>query len=229
MSLVLTNEQPFARGGNRLCFIHPSDPSRCIKVRRPDFSLEDLRRSKRFPKNLRPLASFDDNLEEYQVVKSLAEVKGDGVFAHIYRCYGFIDTDLGPGLVTELIRDADGLISISLKQYLWLEGLNKECRAALQTLTQFWLEHLIPSRDLLTHNVVVQLDNRRNIQRLVVIDGLGSSLFIPNSWLPEYVQRKRLLRRIDRFEERIASYVKRCQQGIEPSRVGMLMHRGQGE
>lgn len=226
MSLLLSQEKPFARGGNRLCFLHPSNPLQCIKVRRPDFSLEDLRRSKRFPKNLRPLSAFDDNLEEYRVICKLLEEKGEGVFAHIYRCYGFIDTDLGPGLVTELIRDADGLISISLKEYIWLEGLNKSCREALNTLTQFWLDHLIPSRDLLTHNVVVQLDERKNVKRLVVIDGLGSSFVIPDNLLPIGYRRKRLLRRIERFEERIDMFLDRCQQGIKPSRVGMLMHRG---
>ncbi|MEE4252626.1 MAG: hypothetical protein V2I50_01140, partial [Desulfuromusa sp.] len=60
--IQLQTIEPFARGGNRLCFVHPEDSRLCIKVRRPDFTLEDRRRKKGFPKNLRPLSSFDDNL-----------------------------------------------------------------------------------------------------------------------------------------------------------------------
>ena len=59
MTLVLTDHNPFAQGGNRLCFVHPEDSLRCIKVRRPDFTLEDRRREKGFPKNLKPLSSFE--------------------------------------------------------------------------------------------------------------------------------------------------------------------------
>ena len=28
----LDNIKPFAKGGNRICFIHPQNPNRCLKV-----------------------------------------------------------------------------------------------------------------------------------------------------------------------------------------------------
>ena len=52
---------------------------------------------KGFPKNLRPLSSFDDNREECRVVTQLQRQLGEIVFEHVYRCYGFIQTDLGVG------------------------------------------------------------------------------------------------------------------------------------
>lgn len=223
--MILQGVEPFARGGNRLCFVHPEDPGLCVKVRRPDFTLEDLRRKKGFPKNLRPLSSFDDNREEFRVVRALKESYGDGVFAHVYRCHEFVETDLGAGLVTELIRDGNGKISVSLKQYLWEAGYTPQCREAVRRLSDFWLELLIPSRDLLTHNIVVQCDAAGNIVRTVVIDGLGSATVIPFQWLPRPFRTARVKKKIGKLNERIDQFLDNCAAGKAPSRVGMLIHR----
>ena len=229
MTLQLKNIEPFACGGNRLCFVHPDDSNRCIKVRRPDFTLADCRRKKGFPKNLRRLSSFDDNREEYRIIQQLRHWTGDSTFDHIYRCFGFVDTDFGVGLETELIRDADGLISLSLKQFLWEVGYTDHCRQAVEQLTTFWRVHKIPSRDLLTHNIVVQLDSEGGISRLVVIDGLGSSTLIPLHWLPSKYQIRRVDTRLQRFEARLAEFVSNCAAGKQPSQVGVLLHRGDSQ
>ncbi len=223
--LLLSNAQPFARGGNRLCFVHPESPGVCIKVRRPDFTLEDCRRKKGFPRNLRPLSSFDDNREEFQVINHLVADRGQIVLRHIYRCDGFIDTDLGKGLATELVRDEDGRISMSLKQYIYEYGYNSACQEAVDELLSFWREHLIPSRDLLTHNVLVHQANDGRIIRLVVIDGLGSPHFIPFDLLPKFFRHRYVERKIERFLGRIAEFVENCRQGRQPSELGILRDR----
>ena len=79
MMIVLHDVKPFAAGGNRWCYVDPADVDRCIKVRRPDFSIEERRRSKGFPKNLKPLSSFDDNLDEFRVMRSLERHYDDGI------------------------------------------------------------------------------------------------------------------------------------------------------
>ena len=223
--IALASEKPFAQGGNRLCFVHPKDSARCIKVRRPDFTLEDCRRKKGFPRNLRPLSACDDNLEEYNVVTGLVKSRGEGIHQHIYRCYGFVDTDLGKGLETELVRDADGLISLSLKQYIWEYGYHDGCRSAVERLISFWKTCQIPSRDLLTHNVLVQQSVSGEIDRLVVIDGLGSPHIIPFDWLPGSCRQRYVAKKTRRFYRRIAEFVENCQQGKQPSRIGMLLSR----
>ncbi len=223
--IFLSEENPFAQGGNRLCFVHPDDASRCIKVRRPDFTLADCRRKKKFPKNLRPLTSFDDNLEEFNVLKKLSTIKGDSIFVHIYKCFGFIDTDMGKGLVTELIKDADGRISRSLKHYIWEEGYTDNCRDALVQLESFWLNKLIPSRDLLTHNIVVQMGENNQIIRLVVIDGLGSPHLIPFQWFPVSYQKRYVSKKIKRLHCRIDEFIDNCNSGKKPSSLGILQAR----
>ncbi len=158
----------------------------------------------------------------------MEKLYGEIIFSHVYRCYGFVETDLGPGLLTEMIRDHDGRVSVSLKQYLWESGYHQGCQDAVRDLTAFWLEHLIPSRDLLTHNIVVQCAGPDQISRLVVVDGLGASTLIPFSCLPPIFKRKRVETRIKRLNAKIRDFLGNCAAGIPPSHVGMLIHRDSG-
>lgn len=226
MTLRLADLQPFARGGNRLCYVHPEDSGRCIKVRRPDFTLEDRRRKKGFPKNLRPLSSFDDNLEEFAVMAEFERHFDDTVFAHISRCYGFVDSDMGRGLCSELIRDADQQISISLKQFLWDEGYTPACRDAVEAMAAHWQAHLVPSRDLLVHNIVVQRDGDA-ITRLVVIDGLGSSGLLAGHRWPRALRRRRVASKIANLHSRIDELLACRERGEFPGTHGLLYHRGE--
>jgi hypothetical protein len=230
MSLQLGALQPFAQGGNRLCFVHPHFSDRCIKVRRPDFTLADRRRKKGFPKNLKPLSSFDDNLEEFQVMNQFQHFYDEGLFAHISRCYGFEETDMGKGLSSELIRNGDGAISRSLKIYLWDYGYSDKCRNAVQNLCRHWHRYRVPSRDLLLHNIVVQCANdgseQDDIQRLVVIDGLGSSGLLPGHRLPRRMQQAKADRKVENLQLRIADLLSARERGEFPGTHGMLLHDG---
>ena len=226
MSLALSAAQPFAKGGNRLCFVHPENPQRCIKVRRPDFTLEDLRRSKGFPKNLRPLSSFDDNLEEYNVMNELDQRFGEQLYRHVSHCYGFVDTDMGPGLVSELIRNSDGKISYSLKQQLAEKGMTPDLKTAIDQFCAFWETECIPSRQLLPHNIVAQCNEQGEVFRLVAIDGLGDPTILPARWLPDSWKRRRYKEKTEQFRARIEKFMQELKGGKKPSNVGKLMHDG---
>ncbi|MGO1234243.1 MAG: YrbL family protein [Marinobacter sp.] len=229
MTVILSAQEPFAQGGNRLCFVHPEDDQRCIKVRRPDFTLEDRRRKKGFPKNLKPLSSFDDNREEYLVMQQLMRTYGERVFQHISRCFGFVETDLGKGLVSELIRDYDGAISQTLKKYLWDHGLTDDANRAINDLCKFWEQETVPSRDLLLHNIVVQQRQEGEISRLVVIDGLGSAGLIPFHWLPTFKQKRKVGRKTTNLHERVKELLSQRGQDNFPGYHGLLLHNGQQE
>jgi len=224
MTLTLSDQKPFARGGNRLCFVHPEDAEKCIKVRRPDFTLEDRRRKKGFPKNLKPLSSFDDNQEEFTVMQQLMNSYGERVFGHVSHCFGFVETDLGKGLISELIRDTDGAISQTLKKYLWDHGLTDECKAAIKDLCDFWEREAVPSRDLLLHNIVAQRIQGDRISRLVVIDGLGSAGLIPLNWLPKSQRKKKAARKTANLHQRIGTLLDQRGQDTFPGYHGLLLH-----
>ncbi|MDX1588743.1 MAG: YrbL family protein [Oleiphilaceae bacterium] len=227
MPLSLIQQAPFARGGNRLCFVHPWDSGRCIKVRRPDYPLQALRRDKGFPRNLKPLSAFDDNAEEYRVLLGFQRRQGESVFRHVSRCHGFVDTDLGPGLVNELVRNPDGHIAPTLKWYLWQHGTGEDLERAVSDLIRCWRDLRVPSRELLLHNIVVQSDPDGRVRRLVVIDGLGSPLLLPFHWLPTGRQRARVERVIARFRERLEQLAQRRRQGGDfPGLRGHLLHSG---
>ena len=226
MTLNLSELKPFARGGNRLCFVHPDDTERCIKVRRPDFTLEDLRRKKGFPKNLKPLSSFDDNAEENRVMSSLLKRLGEPMHQFISRCYGFEDTDMGKGLVSELIRDESGSVSHTLKQYIWDHGYTYECQRAVNAFIEGWNDLGIPSRDLLVHNIVVQKRLDDTIIRLVVIDGLGSSSLFPDFMFPKSHFIKKARRKTENLRVRIENLLQARAKGEFPGTHGLLMHDG---
>ena len=226
MSLALSNKSPFAQGGNRLCFVHPDNTNRCIKVRRPDFTLEQLRKKKGFPKNLKPLSSFDDNLEEHRVLMSFRKHRGQAAFTLVSECYGFEETDLGKGLVSQLIRDAKGNVSHTLKQYIWDYGFTEDCKRAVQEFAKRWVELALPSRDLLLHNIVVKRNDQDTIDGLYVIDGLGSPNFFPYWWLPESAQKKKAQKRIDNLYQRIDALLPLRGADTFPGYHGLLLHDG---
>lgn len=228
--IALAECKPFAAGGNRWCYVDPDDSERCIKVRRPDFSIEARRRSKGFPKNLKPLSSFDDNLEEFKVLNSLQRHYDSNIFAHISRCYGFVDTDMGKGLSSELIRDSSGEVSVSLKQYLWERGYDDGCRLAVNTLCEHWLKYRVPSRDLILHNVVVQCEQTDTggveIKRLVVIDGVGNAGLLPGHVMPDFMQLQKAQRKVANIHQRIDELLSDKAQGKGPGMHGFLFHNG---
>lgn len=171
--IYLEGEQAaFARGGNRLIFVHPEHPDRCIKVQRADRSPARKRAERRFPRNLRPLSHFDDNHQELRVYQHLLQQIGTDCHQFAPHLYGSVSTSLGPGLCSELIRDDDDSISLPLKQYLWQHGETEALRAVLTRFCEGWRQLGMPSRALLLHNIVVQCRAGRP-WRLVVIDGLG--------------------------------------------------------
>lgn len=224
--LLLQGLSPFARGGNRLCYVHPQHPDRCIKVRRPDFSLEERRRKKGFPKNLRPLSSFDDSLEEFNVMRVMDKMFGAPLYQHVSRCYGFEDTDMGKGLVSDLIYDDSQSISQTLKKIIWDEGMTRDLMLAVQVFAGFWINHGIPSRDLLLHNIAVQRANNGLIKRLVVIDGLGSASILPMQWQPKFMRVAAAKRKIVNMHERMQTL--QGQRGTDnfPGFHGLLLHDG---
>ena len=229
--IVLSASKPFGAGGNRFCYVDPTDAMRCIKVRRPDFSIEDRRRKKGFPKNLKPLSSFDDNLDEFNVMKNFQRHYDDEIFAHISRCYGFVDTDMGKGLCSELIRDSGGEVSVSLMQYLWEGEYDEGCRSAVDELCEHWLKFRVPSRDLILHNVVVQRelcgDGSLKIKRLVVIDGVGNAGPVPGHVMPGFMQLRKAQRKVANIHFRIADLLNDKAQGKRPGMLGFLFHSGQ--
>lgn len=193
-----TVDNAFARGGNRLCFIDPRDSRHCIKVARQDRTPEIKKSLKKFPANLKPLRAFDDNDEEFRVYQHIERQIGDEAFQLIPRCYGFVESNFGRGLCSEIIKDSDSRISLTLKHYVWELGLTAELQDALDSFQQQWQSLGMPSRNLLLHNIVVQQVDA-GIERLVVIDGLGWPDILPLGYYFRSIARRKATRKASRL------------------------------
>lgn len=217
--LELSQIAPLAEGGNRLVFVHPDDPSRCVKVAHPNVSLAAKRARKGLKGKLKPASAFDDNAEEWRVMQRLQAAIAD-IGRHVPYCEGFVDTDLGPGLVSGLVRNADASVALPLKQRLWQDGYTPELEAAVRELATFWIDNAVPSRKLILHNVVVE--QRDDCARLWVIDGIGSSDLLPFARWSKTLRRQKAERKISDLRSRIDALMKTRAEGGDPGRHGFM-------
>ena len=197
-----SEEHAFARGGNRVCFIDPRNKNHCVKVARKDRTAAIKKSEKAFPASLRPESSFDDNQEEYDVYQRIDRQIGAEAYQLIPRCFGFVETNLGRGLCSEIIKDSDEKISLTLKQYVWQSGLTDELKDVVKDFQLKWQSLGMPSRNLLLHNIVVQQKDN-TIERLVVIDGLGWPDLIPFGYYFRSVAIKKATRKASRLTSAI--------------------------
>ena len=177
----LDGVQAFAEGGNRKCYINPINSKRCLKVLHENL-LENLKINSIWYKRLRGSDGLDDNLREKNAYnqKAIRSPINSSIWDHLAKWYGMVETNLGPASETELITN-DGEIAETLEVYLLRDGLTPEIKSALSKFENWLRAHLVLTKNIIPHNVVVKKENNTLI--LKIIDGLGSKSFIP---LPKY-------------------------------------------
>ena len=123
---------------------------------------------------------------------------------HLSEYKGDVDTNFGRGSVYQLIRNDDGEISTNLERYLQSNSTienSDELSNELDKLYNYMQKNRILTTSLLPRNVVIQkLDGR---VKLVIIDDIGNSEFIPVSqYMTSFAQRK-IKRKWNVFKKRI--------------------------
>jgi hypothetical protein len=181
LMINLDGIQSFAEGGNRKCYINPTNPKRCLKVLHENL-LENLKKNSVWYKRLGNIESLDDNLREEKAYKqkAISSPINSSIWDHLAKWYGMVETSLGPASETELIIN-EGEIAETLEAYLFREGLTPEIKSALSNFENWLREHQVLTKNIIPHNIVIKKDNGLLI--LKIIDGLGSKSFVP---LPEY-------------------------------------------
>jgi hypothetical protein len=158
-------KDPIGRGKQRACYVHPDDPRKAIKISSGEINTHS-RREIKFYRKLQKRGGVDEK--------------------HIPKFYGLCETNLGQGIVVDLIRNYDGEVSRPLDELI---------HSFLHNLIIF-------NHDLTIGNLLVQKFSTRKT-RLVAIDGLGD--VTPLGWLgfsPLLVRRK-IRRRWARFMARV--------------------------
>jgi PhoP regulatory network protein YrbL len=226
--LELKGREPFGVGGRRLCFVHPHDPKKCVKVLRTD-----ERRTVRHKKTIIPAhwrREYDNNAHERRILEDLEKRIGPMMGRHLPRSYGMAATDLGPGLVLDLVRDHDGGISRSIRELITTGYDLPKLKPSFLKFGDFLSNHLILTRSLLDHNLVVEM-REDGPGPVFLIDGFGDPAWIPFSkWIPA-LGRAKVARRIEEAWQRFEKFAASGGVSEELRRTsswdqGFLRHRG---
>ena len=134
---MLHLEKFISKGGSRLCFAHPQDPKLCVKV------------------PIQPIhaAGLQQELDTYLLVK---EELSDYIVSYQPK---LVETQLGWGLVCELIRNDDGNYAPDLIHHLIAKGCSDEVHAQLNSFAKLILEKDIFFFDFNWGNFLVQTND----------------------------------------------------------------------
>ncbi|MEZ0148189.1 MAG: YrbL family protein [Candidatus Reddybacter sp.] len=172
------------KGLHRECYVHPEDGNLCIKV----VVAGDLSESKR----------------EQSYYKLLQ--KRDICWDILPRFHGLIETNMGAGAVFDLIRDFDGEISKTLLHYLSAEHLdsaeNLGISQAISVFKQELYRQSIITMTLSPKNIMYKKTGP-NEGRLILIDNIGNSDFIPICNYIDSLAKKKIARKLLRFEQTV--------------------------
>jgi len=163
-------------GSHRKCYQHPSNPALCIKI---TINSSCTRRHQ--------------NPREYAYYQ-LLEKRGID-WRRIARCHGWVQTNLGRGLMFDHIRGPDGQTLPNLEEQLKQGILNHEMlRHELWQLREWLIRNAVIVCDLQLANMVL-IPQRRPGEKLVLVDGVNNRNLIKiANYLPPLARSK--MRRI---------------------------------
>lgn len=193
--ILLKNIEPIAVSGPRACYLHPEDAGKVIKI---------VREKTFFRKN-------DANWQEWRHYHYL--LKQHGKLDFVNECYGFIETDLGEGLVWQCVRDDSGEISSTLTNIMKNPaGYDVgEVARLLGRFCQLLIEKNIQLFDLNPLNMMIRISSDGSYQ-VVSADIKGRYAnyeFIPLSTYIPFLSRKKLTRRCNRLTVWYGEFVRK--------------------
>lgn len=182
--LQLDHSLLIGKGLHRECFQHPENPALCVKVVVAGDSDENRREAKYYRFLQRRGISWE----------------------MLARFHGLLDTNMGEGAVFDLVRDGDGQVSATLAHYLQSKELisayGPRLEAALAALKAYLLRERIVTMTLKAKNIAFQRVAGGG-GRLVLVDNVGNSDFIPASNYSAWLARRKIQRKWHRFEQEL--------------------------
>ena len=183
--LQLRKDQFIGNGKGRLCYRHPEDSRKCVKVCIPGQNAEvEARRERVY-------------FEKYRSRGCPME--------HIATIHGLVNTNYGKGSVISLVVEPDGLIAKPLAYYIERGASISDFDAELSELRDYLLREGIICSDFNDGNVLLQhlQDGGR---RLVIIDGLGNSDFVKLADYGKWFRDRKIERKWKGFYAKLKKY-----------------------
>nr|WP_298415661.1 YrbL family protein [uncultured Halomonas sp.] len=180
--LYLLDDLLIGRGTERHCYRHPQDETRCIKV------VHNYKNNKQ------------QNQKDYEYFTRLQKRGID--WSHLPRCYGWVETDQGKGLVFDLLQDKQGVPLPRLDVLLKNDQLDRAAiTAPLKELHDYLLTNQIFTSDLRASNIVCNLE--ATPPHFFLIDGIGDRDFIRLASVIRPLARAKTNRQWKRFMRRL--------------------------
>ncbi|MBK1792190.1 YrbL family protein [Persicirhabdus sediminis] len=167
-TLQLTQQHYISEGRDRVCYLHPEDENRCIKITKTgcDRILKRINREIRY-------------FEKYQ--------RKGRYYPFLSAYYGPVETSMGEGHMFEIVRSYDGSVARTLQSY-WCEKrelldeageaeLRDEISTKVMEIYQLCCANKIPLSDLNGENLLMVYENETDYS-LKLIDGFGNAHFI---------------------------------------------------
>ncbi len=216
--LVLKDAEVVAAGHTRNVYRHPDDPSLLVKVIRPSAIEERYGRGAPWYKykrrRYRHLIAYLREVREHIAVHAI----GDRHPPFLQKIVGFVDTDLGLGLVVEAVKARDGSFAPTLAD---LARQGRVDDAILQKLDVF-LNEMIRSpvivADLNLYNLVYGYTPEGG-DHFVLIDGLGHKNIIPLELMSSFINRWSKARKADRLRAQCKARMAAVEQATLPERA----------
>lgn len=193
--ILLKDREPIAVSGPRVCYLHPEDAGKVIK----------LVRQKTTSRKKNP------NWQEWQHYHYL--LKQHGKLDFINECYGFIETDLGEGLIWQCVRDGSGEISSTITNIMKSpDGYDLgKVERVLDCFCGFLIEKNIQLFDLNPTNVMIRTCPDGSYQAVSAdIKGrFANHEFIPISTYIPFFSRRKLTRRCKELTDRYGDFLRK--------------------
>ena len=208
----LKDAEIIAAGHTRDVYRHPDDAALLIKVIRPSAIEQRYGRGAPWYKfkrrRYRHLIAYLREVREQIAVQAV----GGAHPPFLQKIVGFVETDMGMGLVVEAVRAADGTSAPTVAE---LAGQGALDPARLADLDRF-LEEMVNSpvivADLNPYNVVYGRATS-GADHFVLIDGIGHKNLIPLERMSAQVNRWSKVRKADRFRQMVAARLAAGDQG----------------
>lgn len=200
-NVLKINEELFiGSGGHQATYIHPIDPTKCIKI--PHMKDDgDVKKEMRY----REICAA--KLERSKLVTEF---------------FGTIETNLGLGYVFERVIDYDGKASLDMKKFL------PKTKPDAKTLQKIWTVLLNFKSDFLRENIaIVDMDienfmvqeHAPGAYRVRIVDNIGTPVLIPLVYYFEFIAAWKAKRYWNRIVEWLAVNYKEI---IPPELVAQL-------
>ena len=218
----LRGEKPFGRGSHREVYRHPEKLDRCLKVMIEDWRECDRRKRAGFlSRTFRTKWYFHESYAELRFSNDLRKRLGEKAWGYVAQSHEMVETDLGEALEVDLVRDADGGISQSLKGYLVAYGMTAECEAAIE---HFWeggerYGIFVQGRP---DNVSVRMREDGSCE-LVAIDGFGLPQLVPLARWSKSARRRFFKKRRRKQDGAIRSLLALREAGAEVDPKGLTL------